>query len=102
MEMVIDKIGGSGPVYGSKKTETTARAENPSRPSDNVQISAEASRAADTSRIARMAKESPDTERSEKIKDIKQKLENGEYNTLSDALLSSVADKIASEFTERT
>jgi len=102
MEMVIDKIGGSGPVYGSKKTETTARAESPSRAADHVQISAEASRAADTSRIARMAKESSETERMEKIKEIKQKMESGEYNSISETMLSAIADKITAEFTERT
>jgi anti-sigma28 factor (negative regulator of flagellin synthesis) len=102
MEMVIDKIGGTNPVYGSKKTEAAVRADNPARAADNVQISAEAARAADTSRVARMAKESSDTERSEKIKDIKEKLDKGEYNSLPDELLSAMADKIVSEFTERT
>ncbi len=102
MEMVIDKIGGSGSVYGAKRPETTARAENPARPSDQVHISAEASRAADNARIARMVKESSDTDRSEKLKEIKAKLEKGDYDTLTDEQLTSATDKLISQFTERT
>lgn len=94
--MVIDRIGGVSPGYGPRKTGATSKPEKPAAASDNVSISAEASRAADASRIARMAKNSQDLERAEKLRNIKEKLANGEYDNLSEDMLSSMASNLIS------
>lgn len=97
--MVIDKVGGVNPGYGPRKTEPSARPEKAVQASDNVTISAEASRAADASRIARMAKESQDSERSEKLKEIKARLANGDYDNMSDEMLSTMAGNLITGMT---
>lgn len=96
--MIIDKIGGTSPGYGPKKPESTSRTEKPVRSSDNVSISREASRTAEAARIVKLAK-AEDPERAEKLKEIKQKLEKGEYDNIGNEILSRVADKIADSFT---
>lgn len=96
--MMIDKIGGVGPGYGPKKTENTSKAEGPKVGTDNVVISSEAARAAETARIARIASSSEDQTRVERLKEIKTKLSNGDYNNLSEDVLDKVAGSISETF----
>ncbi|EPG75754.1 hypothetical protein LEP1GSC058_0836 [Leptospira fainei serovar Hurstbridge str. BUT 6] len=42
-----------------------------------------------------------DSERSAKLKEVKEKLKNGEYDTLSPEILNAVADRIAESFLGR-
>jgi hypothetical protein len=92
--MMIDKVGGIGPGYGPRKAEKPAKVENPAGISDNVTISSEAAQAAEAAKVARMATSTPDVERADKIREVKLKLEKGEYNNLSDEMLSGIAEKI--------
>ncbi len=96
--MMIDKIGGVNPGYGPRKPEPSTRPDASRQTSDNVTISQEASRAAELARIARTAGESRDESRVQKLKEIKEKLERGDYNELSDEVLSHVADNITASF----
>ncbi len=100
--MVIDKIGGISPGYNSRKPEPTSKPEKTVRASDNVSISQEASRTADAARITKMASGSNDVDRAEKLKQVKQKLENGDYDNLSDDVLSSLADNVLNSFVSRS
>jgi len=93
--MMIDKIGGPGPGYGPRKTDQASKAETPVRGSDNVVISEEAARAAETAKIAKLASGSQDQTRVEKLRTIKEKLDNGEYNNLSDEMLNKTARNIS-------
>lgn len=96
--MVIDKVGSIGPGYGPKKADTPSRVEKSSVKSDNVTISAEATRAAEGGRIAKLAKSADEPSRADKLKEIKEKLEKGEYDNISDDVLSNVSDNIVSQF----
>ncbi|MDH5656864.1 MAG: flagellar biosynthesis anti-sigma factor FlgM [Spirochaetia bacterium] len=93
--MIVDKIGGTGPGYGPRKTENTTKPAHPARSSDNVVISEEAARAAETAKIARLASGTEDQSRVEKLRIIKEKLNNGEYNNLSDDILNKTARNLS-------
>jgi len=96
--MMIDKIGGVGPSYGPKKSEPTTRKESTSRTADNVSISDEATQAALAARTAKIARDSVDTERTQKLAQVKERLERGDYDNFTDEQLSSIADKITDNF----
>jgi len=92
--MIIDKIGGPGPGYGPRKTDQTSKPENKARSSDNVVISEEAARAAESAKIVKLAQGPDDQSRVEKLRIIKEKLNNGDYNNLSDEMLNKTAGNI--------
>lgn len=92
--MMIDRVGGAGPGYGPKKPENQQQVQQPVRSGDNVSISAEAARAADLARVTNLVRSTDDTSRMEKVKEIKQRLQNGEFDNPSEAMLSSAADSL--------
>lgn len=97
--MVIDKVGGVGPNYGpNKKSEPVGKKAEAALGKDNVTISAEAARAADVAKIARAAGTAQDPARAEKLREVKEKLERGDYDNLTDEQLGQIADKIGQTF----
>lgn len=96
--MMIDRVGGIGPGYEPRKTEPASRAQEKIGRTDHITISEEASRAAEIAKIARLARSSEDPSRAEKIKEVRQKLENGEYNQISDDILNKIADDLSGLF----
>ncbi len=97
--MVIDKIGGIGPNYGpNKKSEPVGPKAETVIGKDNVTISAEAAQAADVARVARAAGSSQDPTRAEKLREVKEKLERGDYDNLTDEQYNQIADKIGQTF----
>ena len=97
--MVIDKIGGVGPSYGpGKKSEPVGKKAEAAIAKDNVTISAEAARAADVAKVARAATTAQDPARTEKLKEVREKRERGDYDNLTDEQLGTIADKIGQSF----
>lgn len=92
--MMIDKVGGIGPNYGTRKSEPVAKEHSTVR-GDNVLISEEATRAADLARTVKTVNTSRDTERSEKLKEVKEKLARGDYDQLDDNQLGEIAESIS-------
>ncbi len=95
--MMIDKIGGIGPNYGPRKNEPVAKQDAPVR-GDNVTISEEAARAADVARTSRIVSQATDAERTERLKEIKEKMARGEYNDVSDEQAGKIADSLMEVF----
>jgi len=96
--MMIDKVSGVGPGYEPKKPNPAQRAEGTIRSGDNVSISDEAARAALAAKTAKLAQTSQDQNRAEKLREIKARLNNGEYDNPSDEMLGKIADKISDAF----
>lgn len=95
--MMIDKIGGISPNYGTRKSEPV-QAKGGQIRSDNVQISQEAAQAAELASTIKLVKSSEDPARMEKLKNIKEKLSRGDYDQLSDDQLNNIAESITSSF----
>lgn len=100
--MVVDKVGGIGPNYGPRKTESSSKKDSASVQSDKIVISDEAAKAAEVDRLAKLASASQDPSRVEKLRDVKTKLANGEYNNPSEEMLGTIAEKISDVFFNRT
>ncbi|EQA36911.1 hypothetical protein LEP1GSC050_0842 [Leptospira broomii serovar Hurstbridge str. 5399] len=107
--MTIDKVGGiSGGSYEPRKP-TPVRKNEAKESFDNISISdtakqkaSEARLQAEVQTISQKIVSSPvDSERSAKLKEVKEKLKNGEYDTLSPEILNAVADRIAESFLGR-
>jgi len=96
--MVIDKIGGIGPSYEPRKADAARDASGNRGGQDNIVISAEASRAQEVARISRAARDFEEVGRADKLKEVKAKLTSGEYDNLSDDVLSKVADRVTESF----
>lgn len=96
--MMIDKIGGVGPNYGPRKTGQVERTDKPAQSGDNVSISDEAARAALAAKTARLASSAEDQSRAEKVRQVKERLQAGEYDNLSDQQLEKIADRLADSF----
>ncbi|EMY76639.1 hypothetical protein LEP1GSC060_0314 [Leptospira weilii serovar Ranarum str. ICFT] len=101
--MTIDKIGGiGGSGYESKRTVPVKKAES-KETFDNVSISdtakqkaSEAKLQAEVQTITRKILSTPDDgDRSVKLKEIKEKLKNGDYDNLSADVLNTIADRIS-------
>jgi flagellar biosynthesis anti-sigma factor FlgM len=94
--MVIDKIGNINNIAESKKTRSTAGARETSRnDSDSILISTEGKKAAEISKHIQVVNEAPDI-RAERVRAIKEQVQNGTYNFNDNKVLEMVADKIAS------
>jgi hypothetical protein len=99
----IGRIGNSG--YDSRKSPVTSKSDSGQK-ADNVQLSPEAMvRIQETqmkeevaSITQKIMKSQDDPDRSQKIKEIKDKLKNGEYDHPSDEILKKAADRIADVF----
>ena len=104
--MNIDRVGGVGKTgYETKNTGAKQKAEK-TVSADNISISetarkqaAEAKLLTEVKTITKKIIQSPeDTERTEKIKEIKAKIQNGDYDELSPEILDKIADRVADSF----
>ncbi len=94
--MVIDKIGNINNIAEPKKTRSTSGPRETGRnDSDSILISTEGKKAAEISRHIQMVNEAPDI-RAERVRAIKEQVQNGTYNSNDNKVLEMVADKIAS------
>ena len=96
--MMIDKVSGVGPGYEPRKNNPASRNEGPARAGDNVTISEEASRAALAARTARTAQTAQDPARADKLKEVKARLQRGEYDNPSEEVLSHIAGALSDSF----
>ena len=92
---MIDKIGNINKIYQQQKNEPLKKAAKPGLGSDSVSISPEAHKAAEIAGHVKTVKTSVDDARVEKIKDVKEKLKNGDYDNLTPEMLDKIADRIA-------
>ncbi|EMJ98452.1 flagellar biosynthesis anti-sigma factor FlgM [Leptospira sp. WS58.C1] len=107
--MTIDKIGGIGGGSYEPRKSTPVRKTESKESFDNISISDTAKQKASEARIqaevqtiAQKIVASPvDSERSNKLKEVKEKLKNGDYDNLSPEILNAVADRIAESFLGR-
>jgi negative regulator of flagellin synthesis FlgM len=92
--MVIDKIGNINNIIEPKKTKPVTSTVKDSR-ADSIQISSEGKKAAETAKLSQAVKETPDI-RVDRVKEIKQRIEDGSYDFNNNEMLEMVADRIAS------
>ena len=92
--MVIDKIGNINNIVEPKKTRSPKDVKK-SNKNDSVQISTEGKKAADISRNTQVIRETPDV-RMDRVKEIKEQIDNGSYDFNDNKMLEKVADRIAS------
>jgi anti-sigma28 factor (negative regulator of flagellin synthesis) len=90
--MVINKVGDIQNIIEPKKTKPALTKDSVSR-SDSAYISIEGKQAAELARSLQMVNDSPDT-RVEKIRDIKDKINNGTYNFDDKDIINKVAEKL--------
>ncbi|TGN11906.1 flagellar biosynthesis anti-sigma factor FlgM [Leptospira ilyithenensis] len=104
--MNVDKIGRVGGYgYEPKKTASTSKTES-NGPVDTISISDAAKKLATEaklqSEVKQIAKQivsaPPEEDRTEKIKAVKDRLKNGDYDNLSNNMLDKISDQIASTF----
>ena len=92
--MIVDRIGGIGPGYEPKKTDSVAKSADARRITDNVTISQEAAQAAEMAKVVKLVETTEDPSRAEKLQAVKERLQNGEYDQLSDEVLDQLADRV--------
>jgi negative regulator of flagellin synthesis FlgM len=92
--MVIDKIGNINNIIESKKTKASSQAKDVKTPKDSLQISSEGKKAAEVSKATQVVMETPDM-RVDRVREIKERVQNGTYDFNDDSMLERVADKIA-------
>ena len=99
--MTIERIGGIGPNFEPKRTTPLKKSEAV-EPKDNVSISdaarqrvIEAKLQAEIKTISKqIGSKEEDSERLDKIKEVKTRLKNGEYENLSPDMLNKIAGNI--------
>lgn len=91
--MVIDKIGNINNIIDPKKSKPISSTKT-AKKNDSIQISNEGKKAAEIAKTIQIVKESPDI-RLDRVNEIKEKIQNGEYNFNDNKILEMVADKIA-------
>jgi anti-sigma28 factor (negative regulator of flagellin synthesis) len=99
----IGRVGGSG--YEPKKTPNIQKQESGIQ-QDSVtisetakQLSLEAKVRQEVTTIAKQVVNQPETqERADKLKEIKEKLKNGDYDELSPEILNTVSERISEVF----
>ena len=97
--MVIDKIGNVGKVFKPEKPQVAkSKPQNQQVGSDTVSISQEALKAEETAKASNVVKKTSDI-RQERVKEVKAKLERGDYDHIDAEILDKVADKIARALT---
>lgn len=104
--MNVDKVGrvGSGSFEAKKvnapsKTESAPVQDNVTISSTAMQLAVEAKLKSEVKEItSNIMKSGEDSERIEKLKLVKEKLKNGEYDTLSPDTLEKIAEKITDVF----
>lgn len=93
--MVIDRIGNVNKVAGTDSFQSQKPKEvKPSIGEDTVSISKEAQKAQEISRATETVKSSEDI-RQDKVKEVREKLERGDYDKPDTEILDRVAEKIA-------
>jgi len=92
--MVIDKIGNINNIIEPKKTKPVSGAKEVKK-NDSIQISSEGKKAAEIAKHMQVVHDAPDI-RADRVKEIKEKIDNGTYDFNDDKMLEMVADKIAS------
>lgn len=91
--MVIDKIGNINNITDTKKSKPLSGKKDAGK-SDSIQISSEGKLAAEIAKNSQTVKDSPDI-RMDRVKEIKEKIQNGSYDFNDNQMLERVADKIA-------
>lgn len=92
---MIDKIGNTGKIYQTGQQQSVKSSEKPvALGADSVSISSEAVKAQEVAAANKQVKQTSDV-RSERVKEVKEKLNRGDYDDLSAELLEKVADRIA-------
>ena len=91
--MVIEKIGNINNISETRKGKPVSAKKEETR-TDSVQISSEGKQAAETAKNIQIIKDTPDL-RLDKVKDIKQRINDGTYDFNDNKVLEMVADKIA-------
>ena len=92
--MMINKVGDIQNILEPKKTKPALPKELVSR-ADSATISVEGKQAAEFARNLQMVKGSPDI-REDKIRELKEKINNGSYDFDNRNVINGVAGKIAS------
>jgi negative regulator of flagellin synthesis FlgM len=92
--MVIEKIGNINNISETKKSKPISGKKEDIR-SDSIQISSEGKLAAENAKLTQVIKETPDM-RMDRVRDIKQRINDGSYDFNDNKMLEMVADKIAS------
>ncbi|TGN20134.1 flagellar biosynthesis anti-sigma factor FlgM [Leptospira idonii] len=104
--MNVDKVGRIGGFgYEPKKTTAASKSET-TGPVDTISISDAAKKIASEaklqSEVKQIAKQivsaPPEEDRTEKLKNVKERLKNGDYDNLSNEMLDKISDQIASTF----
>ena len=90
--MMINKVGNIQNVIEPKKSKPVAEKDNVSR-ADSAHISIEGKQAAEFARNLQMVNESPDI-RVDKIREIKEKINNGTYDFDDRDIINKVAEKL--------
>lgn len=91
--MMINKVGDVQNIIEPKKSKPTVTRDSVSR-SDSASISIEGKQAAEFARNLQMVQDAPDV-RMDKIRDIKEKINNGTYNFDDKDIINKVAEKMA-------
>ena len=91
--MVIEKIGNINNISETKKGKPAAGKKDDIK-GDSIQISNEGKIAAETAKLTQVVKDTPDV-RVERIRELKQKINDGTYDFNDNKMLEMVADKIA-------
>lgn len=92
---MIDKIGNVGKVFQTDRNKGAKPAQNGSGiGSDSISISKEAVKAQEVAQATNLVRQSPDV-RSDRVKEVREKLARGEYDNIGKEMLDKVADKIA-------
>lgn len=93
--MVIDKIGNVNKIIGpDNKQNQVNKKSSPKLGEDTVSISKEAQAAQEAAKTAGIVKNSSDV-RTDRVKEVKEKLARGDYDNVDAEILDRVADKIA-------
>ena len=91
--MVIEKIGNINNISETKKGKPAVGKKDDIK-GDSIQISNEGKIAAETAKLAQVVKDTPDV-RVERIRELKQKINDGTCDFNDNKMLEMVADKIA-------
>lgn len=104
--MNIDKIGRVGGYGYEPKKTTNPPVSETQGPVDTISISDAAKKIASEaklqSEVKQIAKQivqaPPEEDRAEKIKAVKERLKNGDYDNLSSEMLDKISDQVATSF----
>ena len=91
--MVIDKIGNINNISETRKSKPVSGKKDVEK-SDSIQISNEGKQAAEIARHSQIIRESSDI-RLERVKELKQRIQEGSYDFNDNKMLEMVANKIA-------